>query len=479
MTKRATIAASCMLASQGVTAFAGPGAPEPAQPTTPAEIAAQIQQALHDFQTANDERLTAIESGMADGLNRDTVETINARITELQNLAEQQAAAIARGAVMDAANDPATIRSHAARFFTAASFFGGNRGRIVRPDAAGLDVAQYRDYRTAFDDLLRAEANIDALGPDVRNALQVGSDPAGGYLVPGEMSAEMEQRIHDTSPMRQYARVITVGGSYWEAPYKSSKGTSGGWVGERQSRPATGTPTVGMQRIDAQEQYAYPEVTSNMLADGMIDIEGFVVDETEDEMTRTENLAFVSGDGVLKPRGFLDYGGAAVTTADASRDWGKLQYVASGAAGAFPKWSGGASDDGAALIDLLTALHPGYRDGAIWAMNRNTEAEVRKLRDADGRYLVGFGDLGDGATGFSVHGYPIANFEDMPNVAANSFSIAFGNFRRGYFIIDRSGFQLIRDPYTNKPYVGFYISKRTGGDVRNFDAIKLMKFAAS
>ncbi len=148
-----------------------------------------------------------------------------------------------------------------------------------------------------------------------------------------------------------------------------------------------------------------------------------------------------------------------------------LQYVSSGAAGAFA-----GSDK---LISLMAALNPAYRDGAVFTMNRATEAVVRQLKDGDGRYIVGFGDLRDSPFNFSLLGTEIVNLEDMADVAANSFSLAYGNFKRGYLIIDRTGFRVLRDPYTNKPYVGFYISKRVGGDVRNFDAIKLMKFSVS
>jgi HK97 family phage major capsid protein len=313
--------------------------------------------------------------------------------------------------------------------------------------------------------------NTDNAPADIRNAMSVGSDPDGGYLVPDEMSMEMEKRLFETSPMRQIARVMSISANAWEAPYKSSDATSGGWVGEKAARTATATPTVGMQRIQTFEQYAYPEVTQTMLDDAAIPIEAFIVDETEDVMGRTENTAFVTGNGILRPRGFADYASAAVTTNDATRSWGVLQYVASGAAGAF---SG--TDK---LITMMSKLNPNYRQGAVWTMNRSTEATVRQLKDGDGRYLVGFGDLRDSPFNFSLLGTEIVNLEDMADIASNSYSLAYGNFKRGYLIIDRTGFRVLRDPYTNKPYVGFYITKRVGGDVRNFDAIKLMKFAAS
>lgn len=455
-------------------AFNGPAAaqPKPDQ-SDPAKIVEQIQAAMQQFQSANDERLAAVEKGLDDVVQREQVDKINTEIGDLResldNALKEQNRMRAGGG--GGVNDNA--HQNAVRFFAQAS---ERSPRQVEAD--GVDVEQYANYRAAFEQLVRRQCNAEGLKPEIRAALSVGSDPDGGYLVPTEVSTEMERRIHDTSPMRQISRVAMISASAWEGPYKSSKGVSGGWVGEKDSRPTTGTGALGMQRIETHEQYAFPLVTQNMLDDGIIDIEQFLVEDTEEEMARTENTAFVSGDGSMKPRGFLDYKAAAVTTDDASRDWGKLQYVASGAAGAFPTVSGSTASDPDALITMISKLNPGYRDGAVWTMNRSTEAAVRKLKDADGRYLVGFGDLRDAVTGFSLLGFPITNLEDMPDIASDSYSIAFGNFRRGYLIVDRIGFRVLRDPYTQKPYVGFYITKRTGGDVRNFDAIKLMKFAA-
>lgn len=435
-----------------------------------------LGKAFDEFKAANDERIKQIEAkGSPDPLTTEKVEKLNKQIADLQQQVRDVEKAAARPPL--GGNDmahAAKVREQAAKFFSART-----RKRI-RPTDAALDVEGYLKYCDAFDSLIRGNLHIDALAPDVRAAMQVGSDPDGGYFVPPTIATEIEKRIYDTSPMRNLARVVTIGTGAWEAPYQSSKGTSGGWVGERAARAATGTPTVGMQRIPVHEQYAYPEVTQEMLDDAMVDVEGMLTMETSEEMARQENLAFVTGNGVTKPRGFLDYGTASVTTADATRAWGVLQYIPIGAAGAFPNDGGTPpADVPDALISVVAALNPAYRQGAVWTMNRATEAATRKLKDRDGRYLVGFGDLRDTVTGFTLAGFPIENFEDMPDIAANSFSIAFGNFGRGYYIIDRMGYRVIRDNLTNKPYVGFYITKRTGGDVRNFDAIKLVKFAAA
>jgi HK97 family phage major capsid protein len=347
---------------------------------------------------------------------------------------------------------------------------------------AAVDVDAYRAYRGAFASLLRRTCNADGLKPDVRAALTVGVDRDGGYLVPTEVSQQIEKRLFETSPMREIATTITISSGAWEAPYQAAKGVSGGWVGERQSRPATGNPTVGMQRIEVHEQYAFPQASQSLLDDAAVNVEQWLVGETQDEMARAENEAFVTGDGVMKPKGFASaiYTAAAVTTADATRDWGKLQYVLSGAAAGFPVSSGTPGSSNAdALIDIIAEMNPAYLPGSRFVMARRTQAAIRKLKDADGRYLIDGGAGPEGRFQFTIHGFPITNFEDMAALGSDSFSLAFGNFARGYYIVDRIGFRVIRDNLTNKPYVGFYVTKRTGGDVRNFDAIKLMKFAAS
>ncbi|MDM7975226.1 MULTISPECIES: phage major capsid protein [Thalassospira] len=454
---------SAMMAQ--ITAFNGPEPTPNPDLSDPKAIIAKIEGLMTQMRVENDAAL----KGKA---NSDTVDNMNTEITALKAALETAQKAAQRALIGGAGGgEGAELAQNAARFMTLAR---GKRAAVG--DAA--DIEAYQEYRSAFDTLVRREGNVDNIAPEIRNALSVGSDPKGGYFVPTEVSTEMVQRIFDTSPMRQISSVTTIGTGAWMAPYKTSKGTSGGWVGERSARPSTDTPTVGTQRIEVHEQYAYPEITQDMLDDASLDIEGWLVQETQDEMGRVENTAFVGGDGVMKPKGFLAYKDSAVTTTDkAGRAWGKLQYIPMGDAGAFPSLTNGAANANC-LINAITALHPNYRAGARWTMNRTVEAEIRKLKDAEGRYLIGMSQI-EGALQFDIHGFPITNLEDMPDLGADSFSIAFGNFQQGYKIIDRSGFRLLRDPYTNKPYVGFYIVKRTGGDVRNFDAIKLIKAAAA
>lgn len=352
---------------------------------------------------------------------------------------------------------------------------------VIPGDFGQEHVDAYASYASSWIKLLRANGKMSNLTPDIQNNLRVGLDNQGGFLVPVEMETIVRERLFDTSPMRQIAQVQEIGSDKWEAPYMSDDAVSGGWVGEMDTRPETGTPDLGMMTIEAFEQYAMPKASQRALDDPILDLGNWIMRVTGNKMIRTENAAYVTGDGSKKPRGFVDYGTESVTTTDAAgRDWGKLQYIASGGAGVFPTSSG--KDDATALIDMIAELHEGYHAGATWAMSRRTAAAVRKLRDADGRYLVDFegaNSLAGNAALFSLHGYPIAQLDDMPVIASDSFSIAFGNFMEGYMIVDRLGMRTIVDNITTKGQVKFYMTKRTGGDVQNFDAIKLMKFATS
>lgn len=435
-----------------------------------------LGQTFEQFKAANDERLKEIEKhGQAFPETLDKVAAIDKAIDNIKSEAEQF---IVRQDDLEARMNRigmAGNQNMEARAEHAAKFYSAIQGKHVKPKDANVEA--YDKYCEAFEAIVRAggpEA-MATMAPEIRAAASVGVETNLGLFVPTEMSSAIEQRIFDTSPMRQVAMVTTIGTGAWEAPYSAADGISGGWVGERQPRPTTDNAPKGMQRISVHEQYAFPEATQELLDDAVTSIEDLLVGETGDKMSRVENTAYVLGNGVTQPRGFLDYGAAATTATDATRAWGTLQYVPTGVSGGFAT----APDQADVFIDTIAELNPGYRAGARWAMARRVEADVRKLKDADGRYLVGVqGGLEDGIA-FNLFGYPISNFEDMPAIAADSLSIAFGNWTRGYYIIDRLGMRLLRDPYTNKPYVGFYMSKRTGGDVRNFDALKLIKFSVS
>jgi HK97 family phage major capsid protein len=216
------------------------------------------------------------------------------------------------------------------------------------------------------------------------------------------------------------------------------------------------------------ELYAMPAATATLLEDSAIDIGEWIAKEIDAVFAAQEGTAFVSGDGNNKPKGFLSY----TAVDNGSWSWGNLGYVPTGAAGAFP-----ASDPSDVLIDLVYALKAGYRQNGVFVMNRKTQAAVRKFKDSTGNYLWQPPATAGGRA--SLFGFALHDVEDMPDVGANALAIAFGDFSRGYLIVDRAGVSVLRDPFTAKPYVLFYTTKRVGGGVQDFDAIKLLKFAAS
>lgn len=462
-----------MTSPKALMAFAGPAAAAE-NPQTPAEIANAIGKRFEEFKAANDERLEKIEKGQGeDPVVRERVEKLNDEIGDLQAKLDDTVKSIGRltaGGGGSGSEDDQKVANDARRFFTLA-----NDGAIP----AQPDVEEYLAFSKAMNTYIRRGG--DAIKPDVRAALSVGADPEGGFWIQPDRTDQIVTRMFETSPMRDVANIETIGTDTFEYPLDTNDATSGGWVAEKATRSETSTPDVGVGKIFVHEQYAEPRATQKILDDMQFDIEGWLVRKTSDKLVRTENQAFVTGNGVSKPRGFISYGADAATTDDASRGWGVLQYVPVGAAGAFPVISGGAADgssDPDALITLIHKLKPAYRMNARWMMNRATVGEVRKLKDANGQYLWSMGNIQAGQPQ-QLLGYPITEAEDMADITSDSFSIAFGDFRSGYTIVDRLGLRLLRDPFTTKGFVKFYITKRVGGDVVDFDAIKLLKFATS
>jgi HK97 family phage major capsid protein len=289
----------------------------------------------------------------------------------------------------------------------------------------------------------------------------------GGYAVPHEIDGLIASQLKDLSPIRQIAQIVQVG----TAGYRklvTTGGTASGWASETAARPETATPTFEEVAPPSGELYANPAASQAMLDDAAFDLEGWIASEIAMEFARAEGAAFVSGTGVNQPAGFLT--APVSTAADAVRPFGTLQYRGSGDAAGF-----GAEPE-ATLIDLVHSLKAGYRQGASWVMNSATLAEVRKLRTADGALLWQPG-LIDGQPD-RLLGYSIVEAEDMPDLAGGAFPIAFGNFKAGYLIAERSAIKILRDPFSNKPFVHFYAHRRVGGQVLDSAAIKLLKIEA-
>ncbi|KQP61672.1 MULTISPECIES: phage major capsid protein [unclassified Methylobacterium] len=336
-----------------------------------------------------------------------------------------------------------------------------------RPPMANGPVprdAAATEHKAAFDLYVRA-GESGGLKRLEEKALSAGSGPDGGYLVPATVEREVLVRLARLSPIRALASVRTISGGQYKRAVSVSEAVSG-WVAETAPRPQTASPTLSELSFPAMELYAMPAATQTLLDDAVVDIDAWLADEVETAFAEQEGTAFVTGNGISRPRGLLAYD----TVANASLVPGKLGTIATGAAGAFP-----AANAADVLFDLVYALRAGYRQNAAFVMNRKVQSTIRKMKDADGNYLWQPPTAAD--RGATLLGFPVAEAEAMPDASAGSLSIAFGDFKRGYLVVDRTGLRVLRDPYSAKPYVLFYTTKRVGGGVQDFDAIKLLSFA--
>jgi HK97 family phage major capsid protein len=330
-----------------------------------------------------------------------------------------------------------------------------------RPVISGGQASDSTEIKGFVDGYLRRgrETEIKSLS---------GANPAdGGFAVPRQIDALIAAQLLDISPIRAIAQVVQTG----TAGYRklvATGGTASGWVSDVSPRPETATTKFAEIAPPSGDLYANPAASQAMLDDAAFDIETWLANEIALEFARAEGSAFVKGTGTNQPEGFLT--GAKATAEDGVRAFGTLQYVGSGSATGL----GTALD--AKLIDLIHALKSGHRQGACFVMNSATLANVRKLKTADGAFLWQPG-LVEGQPD-RLLGYPVIEAEDMPDVAGGAFPIAFGNFRHGYLIAEHSATRVLRDPFTNKPFVHFYATKRIGGKVLDSNAIKLLKIEA-
>lgn len=395
------------------------------------KILAELQKTFNDFKNANDERIKGVEKKFDDVVQNEKVDRMNGSITELQ-------------AALDGIN---------AKMEALKVGGGGEAG----------ETAEQKAYATAFNRYFRkgVEDNLGDLA--VKAAATSSSDPDGGFTVPTQMETSIDRVLGTVSAMRQISRVLPISAASYKKLVNQG-GAASGWVGEKDSRPQTNTSTLAGLEFPAMELYAMPAATQTLLDDSAVDIAAWLGDEVSIVFAEQEGAAFISGDGVNKPRGLLSYS----TVADSSYAWGKLGFVVTGSAADFI-----AEDPADPLIDLVYALKQGYRQNARWLMNRKVQAKVRKFKGDDDNYLWQPGiAAGQPAT---LLGYPITDDDNMSDVGSNAFPVAFGDFQRGYLIVDRTGIRVLRDPFTAKPYVLFYTTKRVGGGVQNFEAIKLLK----
>lgn len=390
------------------------------------EVAADLKGTFEDFKKKNDKELDGIKAEK--GKLSDQVDKINEKLGDLDKLKDELEKEL------KAAKRP-----------------GATQGK-----EAG-------EHKTAFYQFMRKGIE-DGLSELERKAVQTTTNQDGGYAVPEELDQTLLELLKDESPMRAVCSQLTVGTPDYKKLVNLG-GAGSGWVGETDPRPTTGTPTLAQIQAYMGEIYANPQATQASLDDVFFDVENWISTEVAQEFAEKEGQAFLLGDGDKKPKGILSYGLAA--TVDKDREFGTLQKVLSGAAGNFT---------GDNLIDLIYATKKGYRNGAVFMMTNLTQAKARKFKDSDGNYLWQPGlQLGQPST---LLGYGIEENEDMPEVAADSNAVLFGNFKRGYLIVDRMGTRVLRDPYTNKPYVSFYTTKRTGGMLLDSNAIKVLTLSA-
>jgi HK97 family phage major capsid protein len=417
-----------------------------------------VNSSFEEFKRVNDQRIAEIEKkGAADPLLEEKIARIEADLTKAQAIADDAALASKRQSrvVTDEKGDRVDLDAKASDW---AGMLARRRGETVPAfNAAGMDA-----YKAAFDRYIRKGDDIISI--DERKSLSVGTDPDGGYVVNPDLSGRIVMKVFESSPMRAYASIQVISSDALEGLFDLNEASSG-WVGEEDSRPETGTPALGKWRIPVHELYAKPKATQKLLDDASINMEAWLASKVAEKFARDEANAFVVGNGSNKPRGFLTY--ASGTTLP-----GTIEQFPTGASAALAS----APDGGDALINALYGLKQQYRANATWFMNRSTTRLVRRAKDSDGAYIWSPGiQAGQPAT---LLGYPVAAFEDMPDPAASSLSIAVGDMREAYQIVDRLGIRTLRDPYSAKPYVEFYTTKRVGGDVVNFEAIKLIRLGA-
>ncbi len=342
-----------------------------------------------------------------------------------------------------------------------------SRKAAHRPPLSGA-AEETAPHRKALDVYLRGgdEAPLKAL-PLEGKALQTGVLSDGGYLVDSQTAERITHVLRSTSSIRSVANVQAVEAGVFDVLIDRTE-LGAGWATETGTVSEAATPTIERISIRLHELSASPKASQRLLDDAAFDVEAWLAERIAERFTRAENAAFVSGDGVDKPRGFLNY----LTVANDSWVWGQIGYVPTGTAGDFT-----AARPADAIVDLVYALDAEYRANAAFVMNSKTAGAVRKMKDADGRFIWAESLVADQPA--RLLGYPVVISEEMPDIAAGANAIAFGDFRAGYTIAERPDVRILRDPFSAKPHVLFYASKRVGGDVTDFAAIKLLKFAAS
>lgn len=389
---------------------------------------------FEQFKEANDERLLSLEKrGQQDSVLNDKIERINAALTE-------QKAAIDNMALKGQRPSIGSPGSH-----TKYDFVDEKKSAFLRYVRNGDQSALHELEEKSLNSLTDAE---------------------GGYLAPLETERLITAAVRDISPMRQISSVREIGSNIYRKPI-SLGGGAAGWVGEIDARTQTSAPTLSAIDFPTMELYAMPAASQTLLDDGVVDIEQWLADEVNSEFAAQEGAAFINGDGVNQPNGFLSY----PIVDDAAQSHGQIGAISTGVDGGFD-----ADNPADILFDLIYAPKQTYRANGRFVMNRSLVGQLRKFKDSEGNYL--WQPSIQAGVPSTLLGYPVTEAEDIPDLAPGSASIAFGDFERGYLIVDRVGLRVLRDPFSAKPYVLFYTTKRVGGGVQDFNAIKVLKFSA-
>jgi HK97 family phage major capsid protein len=342
--------------------------------------------------------------------------------------------------------------------------------RLQLPGSYDEGSLEVKEHREAFSQFIRRGDNYGLL--DLQHkamAWSSNSGADGGYAVPKVIDTMIDDLLVNISPIRSIASVVQTSTHDYHK-LVNLRGTASSWVGETTARTATTTPQLADVQPTFGELYSNLQVTQQLLDDSFFNVEEWVGQQVSTEFARAEGLAFISGNGTNQPTGFLN--GTPVATADGTRAFGTLQYLPTGVAGNWP-----ASNPGDFLLSLIFSLKAAHRQGAVFVMSKATLQSISQFKDSSGRYILT--PMTQPGIPPTIFGFPVIEAEDMPAIAASSFSVAFGNFKAGYIIVDRVGTRVLRDPFSNKPYVGFYVTKRLAGSVIDSEAIKLAKFSVT
>jgi HK97 family phage major capsid protein len=334
-------------------------------------------------------------------------------------------------------------------------------------DAKGINAEVEAKHRDAFRAYM-AYGKADGL-KETREGIEIKSmstdvNPDGGYLVRPELSQTIVTRIFETSPLRQVANVERTGSKSIDILIDDQEAAAR-WIGEGASGGSTDTPQIGQKVIAAHKIEASPQMTTEMIEDAYLDVEGWLARKVADKFARTQNSTFVTGNGVGQPRGFLTY---AAWASEGVYERDKIEQVNMGSAATL-------NADG--LIELQNSLKEGYQGNAVFGMKRTTFGAALQLKGSD-NYFFSPVLLANGQASIQLLGRPVVFMDDMPAIAANALSVVYADFSMAYTILDRVGLQVLRDPFTNKGFVTYYTTQRVGGDVTSFDAIKIGKVAS-